>query len=94
MHESRTFPRFLPRLNKSVEVHFGDPINHVVDPLLASYHEQGLPIRWKPETYERDVGEDIGAEPDSLTRARSELAEVLRGELMRVGREARTKEEV
>lgn len=39
MHESRTFPRFLPRLGKTIDVTYGEPVSEIV---WAGFRE-----RWK-----------------------------------------------
>jgi hypothetical protein len=78
MHESRTFPRFLPRPVKELTIIIGHPLNPTIEPLLESYRTS-FPSGWKP-------GEGK-VEPDELKGMRSRLAEVLRGELMALNRE-------
>ncbi|GAA5873216.1 hypothetical protein JCM3774_000085 [Rhodotorula dairenensis] len=84
MDEPRVWPNFAPRLNKDVTILFGDPINSAVEPLLAQYHEQ-FPAGWRPAEYEHPVRVDPEEEPSELPRLRSEMAEVMRQELMRLG---------
>lgn len=86
MHESRTWSRLMPRAGKSVSITFGEPINDAVEPLLEQY-KKAFPVHWKPDTYAREVAEDLRDEPQGrLAGMRSRIAEVMRGELMEVGR--------
>lgn len=87
MHEDAAFPKRVPRTGKSVEVIIGDPVNGALEPLLARLHA-AMPNKWKPETYDKHVKEDLKDEPLQLTEARSEVAALLRGELMKLGRAA------
>lgn len=85
MDEPRVWPNFAPRLHKDVTILFGEPINSAVEPLLAQYHEQ-FPTGWRPAEYEHPVQVDPEEEPSELPRLRSEMAEVMRKELMRLGK--------
>lgn len=85
MSEDAPWPKRLPRPNKSIEVIIGEPVNPALEPLLARFHA-AMPNKWRPETYDRHVTEDLRDEPVQLTEARSEVAAVLREELMRLGR--------
>lgn len=88
MSEERTFPRWLPRPGHKISITIGEPINATIEPLLAQCKAQ-FPIPWRPETYEKNVGEDLKDEPKELAGIRSHIAKVLRDELMKVGVEAR-----
>lgn len=84
MHESRTWPRFLPRLFKPITIHIGSPIDPLIEPLLIQ-HRQKFPVPWRPDTYGREVEEDMREEPAGLKESRGEIAEVLRQSVMRLG---------
>lgn len=84
MDEPRVSPNFAPRLGKDVTIMFGESINSAIEPHLATYHEL-FPQGWRPATYDRPVGADLEAEPKELALMRSEMAEALRRELMRLG---------
>jgi monolysocardiolipin acyltransferase len=84
MDEPRVWPNFAPRLNKDVTILFGDPINSAVEPHLAKYHKR-FPEGWRPADHERSVELDLEEEPRELARMRSEMAKVMRRELMRLG---------
>lgn len=84
MHESRKFPRPLPRPGKNVTVLLGSPINSSIEPLIAKYHKE-IEARWRPSNYGKDVAQDLEDEPKGLATMRSHLAEVLRGKLMELG---------
>ena len=68
MHESRTWPCLMPRAGKSVSITIGEPINDAVEPLLEQ-HRTAFPVHWKPDTYAREVGEDLRDEPHEIGRA-------------------------
>ncbi len=85
MNEDAPWPKRVPRTGKSIEVIIGEPVNDALAPLLAGFHE-AMPNKWRPETYERHVKDDLREEPLQLTEARSEVAAVLREELMKLGR--------
>lgn len=63
---------------------FGAPLNPSIEPLLDTYRS-AFPTPWRPSTYSRPVGEDMKDEPDELARMRSEIAEVLRRGVMKLG---------
>jgi len=54
MHESRTFPRFLPRLGKTVNVTFGEPVSETV---WAGFRE-----RWRKLKKESFPAADVSGE--------------------------------
>ncbi|GAA6006551.1 hypothetical protein JCM10207_004969 [Rhodosporidiobolus poonsookiae] len=85
MDEPRVWPNYLPNTNKDVTIMFGEPLNAAVEPLVAAYRSQ-YPTPWRPSTYERPVGQDLAEEPDEVGRMRSEMAEVIRLGLMRLGK--------
>lgn len=84
MHESRTFPRLLPRPGKKVTIVIGEPINDVVEPLLAAYRAR-FPVPWRPASYAQDVVDDLREEPQELAMMRSRMAEVMREMLGKLG---------
>ncbi|BGP36514.1 Lyso-phosphatidylcholine acyltransferase [Rhodotorula kratochvilovae] len=84
MDEPRVWPNYLPRRNKDVTILFGEPMNPLVEPLLAAYKAR-FPVSWRPGTYDRPVGMDLEDEPHELAAMRSEMAEVMRQGLMRLG---------
>ncbi|KAL8283585.1 hypothetical protein RQP46_005380 [Phenoliferia psychrophenolica] len=84
MHESRTFPRMVPRSGKNVTIIIGEPINHAIEPLLDDYRAK-FPTPWRPATYSKDVGDDLKDEPDELAVMRSQMAEVMREMLLKLG---------
>ena len=84
MHESRTFPRMMPRSGKNVTIVIGDPINHAVEPLINDYRAKH-PTPWRPTTYSKDVGDDLKDEPAELAGMRVRMAEVMREMLLKLG---------
>jgi monolysocardiolipin acyltransferase len=84
MDEPRKWPNYLPNRNKDISIIFGSPLNPLVEPLLDTYR-RAFPTPWRPSTYDRPVGEDLRDEPGELAGMRSEMAEVLRRGLMRLG---------
>ncbi|SCV68690.1 BQ2448_811 [Microbotryum intermedium] len=88
MDERRGWPRMLPRPGKNVSIMFGDSINSAIDPLMAKYRTK-FPTAWRPATYGNDVKDDLKVEPEGLAAMRSELADRMRDELMRLGNDGR-----
>ncbi|GAA5903269.1 hypothetical protein JCM8208_002260 [Rhodotorula glutinis] len=84
MDEPRVWPNYLPRRHKDVTILFGEPLNPLLDPLLAAYRAQ-FPSPWRPKTYDRPVGQDLDDEPGVLADMRSEMAETMRRGLMELG---------
>ncbi|GAA5834901.1 hypothetical protein JCM11251_002057 [Rhodosporidiobolus azoricus] len=85
MDEPRVWPNYLPNRGKDVTILFGSPMNPSVEPLVARYRER-YPTPWRPSTYERSVDQDLEEEPDEIGRMRSEMAEVMRQELMKLSK--------
>ncbi|GAA6031939.1 hypothetical protein JCM8097_003352 [Rhodosporidiobolus ruineniae] len=82
--EPRVWPNYLPNRGKDITILFGEPLNPVVDPLIAAYRAK-YPTPWRPSTYDRPVGQDLQEEPGDIAAMRSEMAEVMRQGLMRLG---------
>ncbi|KIW02355.1 uncharacterized protein PV09_06177 [Verruconis gallopava] len=64
MHEERGFPRFLPRLNKKVEVVFGEPVSETV--------WRGVRERWR-KLKEREVQRDHVCQGEEFEYLNDEL---------------------
>ncbi|GAA5969231.1 hypothetical protein JCM11641_007518 [Rhodosporidiobolus odoratus] len=84
MDEPRVWPRYLPNFGKDITILFGQPLNHVVDPLVDAYRAK-YPTPWRPSTYDWPVGQDLQEEPAEIGRMRSEIAEAMRQGLMMLG---------
>lgn len=81
MHESRTFPRFLPRVGKSVKCTYGEPIDEqIIQPYID---------RWRDlctQSYKaRDANSGSGVPEDLLD---GKVAQEIRRELTKVIRDA------
>lgn len=85
MDEERGFPKFLPRPGANISIVIGEPINERIQPLIDEYRSK-FPTPWRPVTYARDVQHDLRDEPDELARLRSRMAEVMREEVMKLGK--------
>ncbi|GAA5922283.1 lysophosphatidylcholine acyltransferase [Sporobolomyces koalae] len=84
MDEPRVSPHFVPNTGKDITILYGEPINDRITDLLSEYRAR-FPTGWKPDTYERAVGEDLHVEPEGLADLRSRMAEKLREGLMDLG---------
>ncbi|BGP12572.1 hypothetical protein JCM10213_004841 [Rhodosporidiobolus nylandii] len=84
MDEPRVWPAYLPNTGKDVTILFGEPLNADVEPLVADYRAK-YPTPWRPSTYDQSVEQDLEDEPSEIARMRSEMAEVMRQGLIRLG---------
>lgn len=83
MHESRTFPRFLPRVGKHVKCTYGKPIDEAkIQPFID---------RWKDllkHGEKKDIAARDGRTETSLSLVDSQEAQAIRSELTKVIRDA------
>lgn len=85
MDEPRVSPNFVPNRGKDITILYGQPLNDSILPLMSEYQSK-FPQGWKPNTYEKSVGEDLEVEPTGLGDMRSRIAEKLREGLMELGK--------
>jgi monolysocardiolipin acyltransferase len=82
MPEKRGFPKFLPRLGADVVIIFGAPITDRIRPLLEAYRDLCDQF-----SIQRPVPPQYEGEPQALMEARVKIADLLREEVERLGRE-------
>lgn len=86
MDEPRVSPHFIPNRGKDITILYGEPLNDSITTLVDEYRER-FPQGWRPQTYDRNVGEDLEVEPEGLADLRSRIAAQLRVGLMDLGKE-------
>lgn len=86
MHETRKFPRFLPRPGHPITIVIGEPLNPILDPMLEAY-KASHPVPWKPSSFDKDgIALDGKDEPLEVGQMRSSLAELMRLMLTQLGK--------
>lgn len=92
MHESREFPRFLPRVGKSVKIAFGDAVDgeHVFGDLRAKWknlvhlQKEALARKGAPTTWEMgELTEGLKYAPEAVA-LRAEVTRRIRMEVLKV----------
>ena len=88
MPEERYFPRFLPRLRKSISITFGEPIDHAkLHGVLDPWHQRSVEELEERESLHDGVDEvPLGEETSEKRQVRRDLTEVLRREVEALGR--------
>lgn len=87
MHESRTFPRFLPRVGKNVRCTYGKPIEEAkIQPFIDRWKK--LLERERQRKKFIDSGPSVSAQDESISLLDGMEAQAIRSELTKVIRDA------